>query len=184
MQPAGYMAKFVEKRPDWLACPHISEIFSVSNCISDDFCDYINFWKHNGYWFFDSPALICEVAAKAGVDLEGSTLFYYEAHELEFDQESLKWSPFDPAEHFPVAVEVPSSSSLEGFDVVSFYVRSNPECSPLSCNSLAATIPVNRHCLLGSLTEALAAIEGGQFRQGEPGPLRVFSVHTLPWSVA
>jgi hypothetical protein len=184
MRPAGYMAKFVEARPDWLACPGVSGIYSVSNCISDDFCDYINFWKHNGYWFFDNPAIVLEVASEAGVKLKGATLFYYEAHELEFDQEHERWQSFDPAEHFPVDVVAPSDASLEGFDVVSFYVRSNPECSPLSCNSLAESLPVNEHCLFGSFAEAVSAIESGQFRQGEPGPLRVFSVHTVPWCVA
>lgn len=178
------MAKFVEARPDWRACPDIAGIFSVSNCISGDFCDYIKFWKHNGYWFFDSPALIREVADQAGVALAGSTLFYYEAHELEFDQERERWQPFDPAGHFPVTVESPPNAVLEGFDVVSFHLRSSPECSPLSCNSLAEGRPVNRHCLLGSLSETLTAIESGWFKQGEPGPLRVFAVHTVPWSVA
>jgi hypothetical protein len=53
MIPAGYMAKRVYKRPDWLKAPHVAEIYSVSGRISEDFADYINYWKHNGYWYFD-----------------------------------------------------------------------------------------------------------------------------------
>lgn len=184
MQPAGYMAKFVEQRPDWLACAGVVDVFSVSSCISGDFCDYTNFWMHNGYWFFDTPEVVREVAGLAGVDLARSTLFYYEAYALEFDQDAGKWLPFDPEENFPVAVEAPEHASLAGFDVASFQVRSSPECSPLSCNGLATSVPVNRHCLFESFSEAVAAIETGQFRHGEPGALRVFSVHTVPWSVA
>jgi hypothetical protein len=48
MIPVGYMAKRVHKRPDWLQAPHVVDIFSVSGCISEDFADYINYWKHNG----------------------------------------------------------------------------------------------------------------------------------------
>ena len=53
MTPVGYMAKHIASRPDWLKANEVEDIYSVSNCVSDDFADYINFWKHNGYWFFD-----------------------------------------------------------------------------------------------------------------------------------
>jgi len=49
MVPAGGMAKRVVARPDWLHAERVSSIYSVSGCISEDFADYINFWKHNGY---------------------------------------------------------------------------------------------------------------------------------------
>jgi len=39
---------------------------------------------------------------------------------------------------------------LEGFDVTTFSVANSPECSPLSCNDLAADIAVNKHCLFDS----------------------------------
>jgi hypothetical protein len=57
MLPAGYMAKRVRKRPDWLAATQVIDIYSVSSCHSENFADYIPYWKHNGYWFFDSPKL-------------------------------------------------------------------------------------------------------------------------------
>lgn len=50
MIPIGYMAKHVVKKPDWLQTNQVEDIYSVSNCISDDFADYINYWQHNGYW--------------------------------------------------------------------------------------------------------------------------------------
>ena len=52
MIPVGYLAKHVYKRPDWLQVDHVIDIFSVSGCVSENFADYIGFWKHNGYWFF------------------------------------------------------------------------------------------------------------------------------------
>jgi len=53
MVPAGYMSKRIASRPEWLAVTDVHDIYSVSNCISDDFADYSNCWKHNGYWLFD-----------------------------------------------------------------------------------------------------------------------------------
>ena len=58
MIPAGYMAKRVQNRPNGFENTGIVDIYSVSGCISKNFADYIKFWKHNGYWFFDSPQII------------------------------------------------------------------------------------------------------------------------------
>jgi hypothetical protein len=47
----------------------------------------------------------------------------------------------DPAAAFVTQVREPGERVLEGFDVVSFYAETSPECSPLSCNSLASKSP-------------------------------------------
>lgn len=86
MIPAGYMAKRVVSRPDWLKAKGVEDIYSVSSCISKDFADYIKFWKHNSYWFFDSPEVIEQVAREQSIDLTGTTMFYYEVYEEEFDE--------------------------------------------------------------------------------------------------
>jgi len=62
MIPAGYMAKRVVVKPDWIDAKQVTDIYSVSRHVSDDFADYINYWKHNGYWLFDSPEIIVTVA--------------------------------------------------------------------------------------------------------------------------
>jgi hypothetical protein len=60
-------------------------------------------------------------------------------------------------------------------------VGTSPECSPLSCNSLAAAITFNRHCLFESLDQAKQSLETGQFDNSEPGPFRIFAVYTVDW---
>lgn len=87
MIPVGYMAKRVGKKPDRYRAPHVVDIYSVSNCNCEDFADYIKYWKHNGFWFFDSPEIIRDVAKQNSISFEGTSLFYYEAHEMEFDGE-------------------------------------------------------------------------------------------------
>jgi hypothetical protein len=42
---------------------------NVSSCFSEDFTDYINYWKHNGYWFFDSPEIITIVAREHSIPI-------------------------------------------------------------------------------------------------------------------
>ncbi|OQW33412.1 MAG: hypothetical protein A4E19_03115 [Nitrospira sp. SG-bin1] len=40
----------------------------------------LTFWKHNGYWFFDSPEVIEQVAREESIDLAGTKIFYYEVY--------------------------------------------------------------------------------------------------------
>lgn len=179
MIPAGYMYKRVVVRPDWLKVEAVFDVYSLSSCISDYFADYINYRKHNGHWLFDSPQVIEGIAKNEGIDLSGTFLFYYEAYEYELDEDSKEWSAFTPEPSFVTDVQVPLDKHLEGFDVTTFTGHTSPECSPLSCNSLATTIPVNEHCLFNTFTEAKEALEGGLFKNSEPGPYRIFAVYTV-----
>jgi hypothetical protein len=173
------MAKRVVNRPDWLKSTRVVDLYSVSSCCSEDFTDYINDWKHNGYWFFDSPEIIQSIAREHSISLEGTSLFYYEAHELEFDDEC--WKSHTAEASFSTNIVSPSRKQLEGFDVVSFYARTAPEHSPLSCNSIADELPTNEHCLFASFNEAETNIEKGAFKDCEPGPYRILSVYSVPW---
>jgi hypothetical protein len=133
MIPVGYMAERAVKKPDWLKATNVVDLYFVSSCFSEDFTDYINCWKHNGYWFFDSPEIIRMVAKEHSIPIEGTSLLSYEAHELEFDDECWKlggWKAHSPEASLSTNVVVPSHKQLEGFDVVSFYARNAPEHSP------------------------------------------------------
>jgi hypothetical protein len=179
MIPAGYMAKRVVRRPDWLKANGVEDIYSVSGCISKDFADYIKFWKHNGYWLFDSPNMIEQLAREQSIDLAETTMFYYEVYEQEFDDEKEQWCPYEREESFFTNVRLPDWKILAGFDVVTSVTRNSPECSPLSCNSLANEIQTNSYCLLPDFDTAKRLIETGRFKNSEPGPYRIFAVCTL-----
>ena len=179
MIPVGYLYKRVAARPDWLKAETVLDIYSLSGCISENFADYINYWKHNGYWLFDTPQVIEALAANQNIALSGTTLFYYEAYEFEFDESSSVWAAFRPEPSFVTEVQVPGDKQLEGFDVTTFNVHTSPECSPLSCNALATTIPVNPHCLFPTFAEAKESVERGLFKDTEPGPYRIFAIYTV-----
>jgi hypothetical protein len=180
MIPVGFMAKRVGRKPDRFRAPHVIDIYSVSNGNCEDFADYIKYWKHNGFWLFDSPEIIKDVAKQNAISLEGTSLFYYEAHEMEFDGE--RWGPWSPEPSFPTNVVLPSRKQLQGFDVVNFTARTSPECSGLSCSSLAAELPTNRHCLFSSFEEAEKSLNDGKFENAEPGPYRIFALYSVDWT--
>jgi len=85
MIPAGYMSKNVAARPEWLKADGVEDVCAVSGCVSPAFADYIPFWKHNGYWFFNAGSDIEQLCRQQGIDAAGATLFYYEVFEKEFD---------------------------------------------------------------------------------------------------
>ena len=179
MRPVGYMYKRISLRPEWLGVPSVVDIYSASSCISHDFCDYINYWKHNGYWLFNSPAVMENLAAEHAFSLSDCTLFYYEAYDFQFIQTDRVWAEFFPIEDFVTDVLKPVSPKLEGYDVSTFLCANKPECSPLSCNYLARELTVNRHCLFATLEDAKLAIDGGKFENSESGPLRIFAVYSV-----
>lgn len=179
MIPVGYLYKKVGLRPDWIKAEGVRDIYSLSGCVSDDFTDYVNYWKHNGYWLFDTPAIMQAIAAEAHIDLMGMKLFYYETYEEEYDEEGEVWLPFEPESSFLTNVERPVAAHLEGFDVVTFSVHTSPECSPLSCCNLAGELAANSHCLFDTFEQAKQALETGKFNDTEPGPFRIFAVYSV-----
>jgi len=179
MIPAGYMAKRVALRPEWLNAPGVKDIYSLSRCTSENFGHYIPFWRHNGFWLFDEPAIIKEIAVENHLELRDCTVFYYEAHHQQYDLKVKQWVDYDPQRDFPVRVKPPADARLEGYDVVTFSCQTSAECSPLSCNYCAASIATNEHCLLNSFEEAVHLLESGRFDDTEPGPFRIFSVYSV-----
>jgi hypothetical protein len=175
------MAKSSCAKPAGFELAGVDDVYSVSSCVNDDFADYLDCWKHNGYWLFDSPEMIQQVAREKSVSLEGARLFFYEAFEMEFDEKQMSWTAFGPESGLRTNVVIPKENRLEGFDLVTFYCRSAPECSPLSCCSLAKEVSTNEHCLVRTFDEAKAALEEGKFSGAEPGPYRIFAVYSVAW---
>jgi hypothetical protein len=171
MIPVGYMAKRVCAKPNFLKAPSVVDIYSVSSCLNGDFADYIRYWRHNGFWLFDSAEVIQDLARENSIDLNGTSLFYYEAHKMEFEGHG--WKLFAPEPSIKTNVAAPLGKQLEGFDIVTFRVGNSPEHSPLSCNSLADVLPTNKHCLLDSFEEAKSHLYNGRFEECEPGPYRI-----------
>lgn len=185
MIPVGYMAKRMPQSDSWLKAmkmPLTLDVYSVGSCVNDEFAEYENYWKHNGWWFFDSPAAIQALSEEHSINLDGTLLFFYEVYECEFNDG--KWRTFLPdrslaSDH----IVIPTERQLEGYDVVTFWPESSPapEHSPLSCNALANTLKTNSHCLFETFEQAQSAVNDGNFAGCEPGALRIFAVFSVVW---
>ncbi len=180
MIPLGYLARQSTCDLVWLDVAHVRYIASLGSCIVGAFCDYIQFWRHNGYWLFNSASDIVEVAAENEIDLADNRFFYYEAYEREYDGEAKEWRPFGREESLVTEVVPPAQAELLGYDVVTYSGGNMPEHSPLSCNGLAQSIAVNEHCLLDACETAVALLEAGAFDHCEPGPFRIVAVYAVP----
>lgn len=120
-----------------------------------------------------------EICRDNKIYISNNTMLYYESFDRQFDEDSREWSTFEPEASFPTHVEKPTAAQLVGYDVTTFTVGNSPECSPLSCNSLATEVTVNRHCLFDTFEQAVQALEGGRFDNSEPGPFRIFTVYRV-----
>jgi hypothetical protein len=157
------------------------DVWSVSSCISENFANYFDFWMHNGFWLFNSSEEIEKLAADNGIELTGTSLCYYEVYNQQYDDNDKRsWSPVTPDSSFVTNIVRPSAQTLLGFDVVSFYVQTSPECSPLSCRHFAEELPVNSHCLFSTFAGARETLELGRLDDLYLGPYRILAVYSLP----
>jgi len=179
MTPLGYIAKRIIPCPDWLDVPNIESIYSVANCISEDFADYIDFWRHNGFWLFDHPKIIAEICGENLIDMTGLRFLYLESELLQYDPDLKKWIEYAPESSFPTNVAKLTGTKMLGYDVATVFCGNVPEHSPLSCNHVASVVPVNRYCLIDKLDDARDHVEGGVFANSEPGYLRIIAVHEI-----
>ncbi|MBI5865649.1 MAG: hypothetical protein HZB38_14300 [Planctomycetes bacterium] len=76
MIPAGYMLKTVMAKPPSIKKDSVIDIFAVSPCLSENFADYIDYWRHNGFWLFNRPSDMDEIVSREGKNRDDFKLFY------------------------------------------------------------------------------------------------------------
>lgn len=167
----GYFPKQTAKKPDWLDVPHVAEVCSVSECVSSGPDGWIDQWRHNALWAYDSPELAWSVVP-AGREAEFD-LYAWRIFPVRFEggQEN-------PVEMPALSVEPLSSAFVRlGFDAVSRrHLDSNFECSPLSCNHMAKEVAVNHYCLLETEIEGFRVACDFSRTEPEPGPYYLVEV--------
>jgi hypothetical protein len=169
----GYFPKLVVPRPKWLAEPRVSEVCSVSNCVSAGPEDWTYRWIHNSLGWFNTLADAWSVVPPG--DVERYRMFAYRLAPSFYRRGT--------AERLLVPEDVrpeplPAELDSLGFDTYSKSMDSilGPECSPLSCNGLAPEFQTNPHCLLDTLDEACKAASRFSLEQPEPGDYYVAEV--------
>jgi hypothetical protein len=173
MLDAGYFLRRIAPKPDHLAVAGVREICSVSECISPGADNWISAWRHNGLGWFNRVTDAVSVVPEA--QRREFRLFAYRMHPEVFRRDAR--APFSPPGD--VAPEpMPDGFRSLGYDSASKSSDAglSLECSPLSCNGLAAELPVNEHCLFPSLDAAIAGAQRFAAEQPEPGDYYVVEV--------
>jgi len=165
MIDAGYFAKRVALRPEFISAPHVREICSVSNCISSGPDDWLESWRHNELGWFNSIADALSVVPGEPRDLYRLFAYRVTPH---FHCGGARLDIALPPDIRPHTI--PPDFVVRGFDAVSRSIDYATwfEHSPLSCNHRAAELDVNEFCLFSSLDAAVAAADTFSVEQPEP----------------
>ncbi|MBF0502244.1 MAG: hypothetical protein HQM09_19035 [Candidatus Riflebacteria bacterium] len=174
-EPAGFMGKFIIACPEWIKNERVKKIYSVSGCISRDFADYIKYWLHNKFWFFNEIKQIQEICDKEAIDFRSLDILFYEVYYFQFFEERKSWETIIFEDSFKTEIQIPRSLEFLGHDIVSYYAGSAHECSVLSCNGLADEFEVNEHCLITDFDLTKSLVE--RLQHCEPGPYRIIRVN-------
>jgi hypothetical protein len=170
---AGYFAKRITQRPEWLKATSVREICSASSCISSGPDGWLDGWLHNEFGWFNRAA---DALGVIPPDQRGAyRLFAYRLYPALLRGGDQHTFPV-PSDVHPEPIP-PAFVSL-GFDSIS---KSMPsvlgfECSPLSCNSMATEIAANEYCLFDSLDSAIAGATRFSIEQPEPGDYYIVEV--------
>jgi hypothetical protein len=170
---AGYFAKRVVRKPEGLDAPGVVEICSVSHCISKPPAGWIERWLHNDFGWYNRLA-DAQSVVPAG-ERAAHRLFAYRVYPTMFRHGSRRdW--ILPSDVLPDPI--PDTFRSLGFDAVNVPANlgCHFECSPLSCNAMAAVCPANTHCLFATLEEAVAGAARFSIEQPEPGDYYVIEV--------
>jgi hypothetical protein len=173
MIDAGYFPKRIELTPPTLNVPGVREICSVSDHISVGPNNWIERWLHNDFGWFN------RIADAIGVIAPGQ--------EAQFSLFAYRLLPDKFTTDGRVPVAIPENVCPEpiddafqslGYDSVNKSMDSvlGFECSPLSCNLMAAEIPANEFCLFPDLKVAIAGAKRFAAEQPEPGDYFVIEV--------
>jgi hypothetical protein len=173
----GYCAKRSRKA---LFAGRDREIASASECISKRPDKWVERWDFNRatFWNTESEAW-ARVPDEARPEFK---LFAYRILPLLFDtsgiEREITIDELFPAD-MPELPSAPPPCERLGYDVVERDVATGMlgfGCSPLSCNGMAESIPVNEFCLIDDLETALAAARRFGVEQPEPGPFVIVEV--------
>jgi hypothetical protein len=173
MIDAGYFPKVVALPPASLNVPGVHEICSVSTCISSGPDNWFNQWRHNEFGWFNSVENAWSVVPDS--ERARHRMFAYRIALTRFR----KGEPLEvavPADAHPAPI--PATFDSLGYDAISKSHESvlGFECSPLSCNAMAAEISVNAYCLLNMESSATDTAKAFSISEPEPGDYYVVEV--------
>lgn len=189
---------FPKRRPEpkpglpFPTAPNVTDLASTAHYTSEGPANWVDQWRHNEMWFYDSEALCRKVAAEAiEVHVEPDPQ-RDPPWQVKLNRETGKIYDFYAYKVFPccfvdgrkedfaptgIACE-PLSADYEqlGYDAVNRTCCPHFECAPLCCNGMASEIPVNNFCLISEPDRALEVAREFSVSKPEPGTYFVLEV--------
>lgn len=168
----GFFPKITEC-PEPFRDAGLDEICSVSECISKGPPGWIDAWKHNEWFVFDSEELAWE---RVPGDRAPYDMYAYKMFPIKFDGD------LTPVKVEPTAAGDLTDYEFLGYDMVSRTYSAEFDHSPLSCNYGHQEFRVNKRCLIDDLAYAWGiaseiAASAKQKGDWEPGPYYMVAVY-------
>jgi len=194
MEPVlvGYFPRHPAPAPPGLLQRGVAEIGNLGHYGSDGPKNWVDQWRHNQMWFYDSEEVVRKVIADAiEIHIEpdperdppwqvrlthengvGFDFYAYKLFPVSFTEG--KQEPFE----LPFLNVTPLARDYEwlGYDAVNKTCCAQFECSPLFCNGMCEEIPVNRWCLIDERERAFEVANYFSVRKPEPGAYFVVEV--------
>ena len=165
----GYFPKRLTSVPEGYDLPGVQEIASVSECIASGPEGWVDLWRHNDAFLYNSPEQAWAVVPVDDVARYG--MYAYKIASRVYGQDHAQ-----PIEIQVKPIDLPQSFSRLGYDVVNRDYSVTFECSPLSCNAMARQVLVNEFCLFEDHASAVQFAKRCAVEQPEPGSYLVVEV--------
>lgn len=166
----GYFPKITLARPDWLRADQVKEVCSASECMSKGPSDWIDAWKHNDHWVYDSPEIATTIIKEEETTFD---MYAFKQYPIKIDHGAVENE--DVIE--PNVRPLPDDYEFLGYDAVSRSCGNSFECSPLSCNNGAEGVPCNTNCLFDTFEEAIDGAKNFSSGEWEPGPYYIVEIY-------
>lgn len=168
----GYFPKKVTENPAHQKVSNVKEICSAGLCFFEEPGDWLEKWKHNEYFLYDTPeiakSIIEDLADRDQYDLYAFKQYPIRIEEGNATEEEIK----------SINVEALSDAfRFLGYDAVSKDMSEEFGCSPLSCNYGADIIATNEYCLFSTFEEALSGAKIFSTGEWEAGPYYIIEVY-------
>lgn len=151
---------------------NVREICNASSCFFEEPDGWMERWKHNGYFLYNSSD-IAHAVIEGLDDKDEYVLYAYKQFPLKIEngcviEEEIVTESIEP---------IDKEFRFLGYDVVSKHMSEQFGCSPLSCNDGAKMMKTNDCCLFSSYEEALTGAKEFSSGMWEPGPYYIVEVY-------
>lgn len=168
----GYFSKKRKENIRVLSSHNVLEICNACLCSFVVPDNWVEHWKHNDYFLFNSPIIAYSIIQDLE-DCHEYVLYAYKQYQFRVENGSV----FDEEVESENVEDLSSEFVLLGYDAVNRNYSKQFGCSPLFCNLGAEKMKTNKYCLFSSFNEALEGAVIFSRGHGEPGPYYVVEVY-------